>query len=212
MYPYMYVSIHILSPTPFPSRLPHNIKQSPLFYTVGPYWSSILNTAVCTCPSQTPLPAHPSPSGNHKFRTLIVWDAVFPSFLLVFLKGREDHFYWSCFQGSLAHLSGSLRVLPRAEGWRSAWGPRSFCLTDFPTPPTPQAPQKNKDQILFTRTSVAPTSGRPMLGFGGERCDHRALTSRGPESRANSCAPWSPGILLNSRLWCQGAQVGPLPF
>ena len=153
---------------------------------------------------------HPSPSGNLKFRTLIVWDDIFPSFLPVFLKGREDHLYrWN---GSLAHLSGSLTVLPLAEGWRSAWGPGSFCLTAFPTPPTPQAPQKNKDQILFTRSSVAPTSGRHMLGFGGERCDHRALTSRGPESRANNCAPWSPGILVKSRLWCQGARVGPLPF
>ena len=45
--------------TPFPSRL-HNIGQSSLYYTVGPYWLSILNTAVCTRPSQ--LPNYPFPS------------------------------------------------------------------------------------------------------------------------------------------------------
>ena len=31
----------------------HNIEQSSLCYTVGPCWLSILNTAVCTCQSQT---------------------------------------------------------------------------------------------------------------------------------------------------------------
>ena len=38
----------ILPQTPLPSRLPHNIEQSSLWYTVGPCWSSVLNTAVCT--------------------------------------------------------------------------------------------------------------------------------------------------------------------
>ena len=42
----------ILPQTPLPSRLPHKIEQSSLCYTVGPYWLSILNIAVCTCPSQ----------------------------------------------------------------------------------------------------------------------------------------------------------------
>ena len=32
-------------------RLPHNIEQSSLCYKVGPCWLSILNTALCTCPS-----------------------------------------------------------------------------------------------------------------------------------------------------------------
>ena len=37
-----------------------DIEQSSLCYTVGPCWLSILNTAVCTCPSQTPIPLlHP---------------------------------------------------------------------------------------------------------------------------------------------------------
>ena len=40
--------------TPFLSRLLHNTEQSSLCYTVGPCWLSILNIAVCTCPSQTP--------------------------------------------------------------------------------------------------------------------------------------------------------------
>ena len=49
-----YTCVH--SPqTPLPSRLPYKIEQSSLFYTVRPYWLSILNTAVCACPSQTPL-------------------------------------------------------------------------------------------------------------------------------------------------------------
>ena len=41
--------------TPLPPRLPHNIEQSSLCYTVGPCWLSILNRAVCTCPSQLPM-------------------------------------------------------------------------------------------------------------------------------------------------------------
>ena len=36
-------------------RLPHSIKQSSMCYTVGPCWLSILNIAVCTCPSQAGL-------------------------------------------------------------------------------------------------------------------------------------------------------------
>ena len=49
------IHIHVsILQTPLPSRLPHNIEQGSLCYTVGPYWQSILNIAVCTCPSQTP--------------------------------------------------------------------------------------------------------------------------------------------------------------
>ena len=39
----------ILPQTPLLPRLPHNIEQSPLCYTVGPCWLSILNTVVCAC-------------------------------------------------------------------------------------------------------------------------------------------------------------------
>ena len=42
--------LSILSQALLPSRLPHNIEQSSLCYAVGPCWSPILNTAVCTHP------------------------------------------------------------------------------------------------------------------------------------------------------------------
>ena len=37
---------------PLPSRLPHNVEQSSLCYTVGPFWLSILYLTVCTYGSQ----------------------------------------------------------------------------------------------------------------------------------------------------------------
>ena len=50
---HIYTRIH--SPqTPLPSKLPHSIEESSMCYAVGPYWLSILNIAVCICPSQTP--------------------------------------------------------------------------------------------------------------------------------------------------------------
>ena len=48
-----YTCIH-LPQTPLTSRLPHNVEQSSMCYTVDPCWLSILNTAVWTCPSHTP--------------------------------------------------------------------------------------------------------------------------------------------------------------
>ena len=39
--------IPILPQTPLIFRLPHNIEQSSLCYTVGPCWLSISNIAVC---------------------------------------------------------------------------------------------------------------------------------------------------------------------
>ena len=50
----IYTHVSILPQTPLPSRLPHNTEQSSLCCAVGPCWLSILNTAVCPCPSQTP--------------------------------------------------------------------------------------------------------------------------------------------------------------
>ena len=48
-----YICMHPFSPkTSLPTRLPHNIEQTSLCYTVGPCWLSTLNTAVCTCQSQ----------------------------------------------------------------------------------------------------------------------------------------------------------------
>ena len=46
--------VSILFQIIFPFRLLYNIKQSSLCYTVGPFWLSILNAAVCECQSQTP--------------------------------------------------------------------------------------------------------------------------------------------------------------
>ena len=48
---YIYILFQIL----FPFKLLQSIEQSSLCYTVGPCWLSILNTAVCTCQSQTGL-------------------------------------------------------------------------------------------------------------------------------------------------------------
>ena len=50
----IHIHVSILPQTPLPSRLPHDIEQSSLSYTVGPCWLSILIIAVWTCPSQTP--------------------------------------------------------------------------------------------------------------------------------------------------------------
>ena len=47
----IHIHVSILSQTPLPSRLPHNIEQSSLCYTVGPCWLPILNVGVGTRPS-----------------------------------------------------------------------------------------------------------------------------------------------------------------
>ena len=60
--------LSILPQTPLPSTLPHNTEQGSMCYTVGPCRLSILNIAVCTCPSPNPqlsLPCILFP-GNHK--------------------------------------------------------------------------------------------------------------------------------------------------
>ena len=49
----IHVHVSILFQIPLPSSLPHNTEQSSLCYPVGPCWSPILNTAVCTYGSQT---------------------------------------------------------------------------------------------------------------------------------------------------------------
>ena len=49
----MHMHVSTLPQTPLPSRLPLNIEQSSICYTVGPCWLSVLNTAICTCPFQT---------------------------------------------------------------------------------------------------------------------------------------------------------------
>ena len=49
-----YKVLSILLQTPFSSRLPHDTEQSSLCCPAGPCWFSMLNIAVCPCPSQTP--------------------------------------------------------------------------------------------------------------------------------------------------------------
>ena len=51
----IHIHVSILPQTPLPSRLPDNINQNSMCYTVGPRWLSILNTALCTGSPQTPL-------------------------------------------------------------------------------------------------------------------------------------------------------------
>ena len=46
-----HIHVSILPQIPLLSRLPHNSEQTSLSYKVGPCWLSILNTALCTCPS-----------------------------------------------------------------------------------------------------------------------------------------------------------------
>ena len=44
----IHMHVSVLPQTPVPSRLPHNIEQSSLCYTIGPCWLSILKIAECT--------------------------------------------------------------------------------------------------------------------------------------------------------------------
>ena len=62
----IHMHVSVLSQTPLPSWLPHNIEQSSMCYAVGPSWLSILNIAVymsipnlLTIPSPYPLPWQP---------------------------------------------------------------------------------------------------------------------------------------------------------
>ena len=50
----IHTHVSISTQTPLPSRLPDNIEQSSLCYTVGPFWLFVLNTVMCTSPSQIP--------------------------------------------------------------------------------------------------------------------------------------------------------------
>ena len=66
----------ILPHSPLPSKLPHNIEQSSVCYTVGSCWLSILNTAVCTCDLK--LPNCPLVGGGGQFLA----QPAFPSLFL----------------------------------------------------------------------------------------------------------------------------------
>ena len=56
----IHICVSILPQTPLLSRLPYNIEQSSMCYIVGPCWLSILNRAVCTCPSEKAMAPHSS--------------------------------------------------------------------------------------------------------------------------------------------------------
>ena len=78
-------------PNTFPSRLPHNIEQSSLSYTLGPCWLSIWRTSVCACPCQTPqlspTPFWFSKRGYKDF----AFPASFQVVLLMLLDRPRDH-------------------------------------------------------------------------------------------------------------------------
>ena len=48
-----HIYVSILPQTPLPSRMPHNIEQSSMYYTAG-LWLFILNITECICPSPIP--------------------------------------------------------------------------------------------------------------------------------------------------------------
>ena len=50
----LFTHLSIIFQILFPFRLLHSFEESSLCYTVGLCWLSTLNTAMCTCPSQTP--------------------------------------------------------------------------------------------------------------------------------------------------------------
>ena len=56
------VHIHVSFVFSPPIQAAHNIEQSSLCYTVGPHWSSALNTAVCACDPEFPDHPFPHPS------------------------------------------------------------------------------------------------------------------------------------------------------
>ena len=66
-----HIYLSVLPQTSLPSRLACNIEQSPLCCPAGPCWFSMINTAVCPCPSQTTWLSLPLSSslGNHKVIT-----------------------------------------------------------------------------------------------------------------------------------------------
>ena len=64
----IHINGSILPQTRLPSRLPCNIEQSSICYTMDFCWLSTLNIAVCTWPSQSPELSLPSlTSSNHEF-------------------------------------------------------------------------------------------------------------------------------------------------
>ena len=71
------IQISILPEIPLPSRLPQNIEQSSLCYTVGPCWFSILNKALCACWWQTPYLTLPCLFSHFCYCPLKYWHFLF---------------------------------------------------------------------------------------------------------------------------------------
>ena len=80
------VHVSFLPQTPLPCRLPYNIEQSSMCYTVYPCGLSILNVAVCTCPSTTPYLSPPPPlppPAAVSSSSFCEWESLWVSFCLV---------------------------------------------------------------------------------------------------------------------------------
>ena len=116
------IHVSILPQTPLQSRLLCDTGQRSLRCPAGPCWFSMLNTAVCPCPSQTPCLSLP------------------PSFPLVTIR-----FLQRIEQSSLCWTAGpcwfstlNTAVCPRLSGAFTRWG-RTTCTPRasrfFPSPP-----------------------------------------------------------------------------
>ena len=69
------IHVFILPKTPLLSRLPHNIEQSSMCYTVGPYWLSILNIDVYMSVSNSlTIPSSHPPHWQPLVHSLNPWD------------------------------------------------------------------------------------------------------------------------------------------
>ena len=98
----IHIHVSIFPKTPLSSRLPHNIEQSSLCYTVGPCWLPILNIAVCICPFPTP---------NYSFS---------PSFSLAIKVGSIEGSVWLCFDANefcrSSEFCGKATCSPQGQG------------------------------------------------------------------------------------------------
>ena len=86
----IYIHVSILPQPPLPSRLPCNIEQSSICYIVGHCWLSILNTAVCRCPSLT-VPFSHLPPGNQKFILKVCESVCFESKFIYITSFQISH-------------------------------------------------------------------------------------------------------------------------
>ena len=99
----MHIHVSVPLQTPLPSRLPHNIEQSSVYYRVGPCWLSILKQQ---CVHVHPkLPNYPSPPHHSPSPTTISLSSKSVS---LFLFGGGDYnfiYFWLCWVFVAAHFS-----------------------------------------------------------------------------------------------------------